>query len=96
MRNKRNPMIMNVNIKGIGLEEAEMNWVEVRENLKGKRFLVYRGDERRIQARIQGNAQRRMVYMFGSYFNSLTEMGKRNPGLYEKLVDDERAVAGLI
>jgi N-acetylglucosamine-6-phosphate deacetylase len=34
--------------------------------------------------------------MFGSYFNSFTEMGKRNPGLYDKLVDDERAVAGLI
>jgi len=96
MRNKRNPMIMVVNVKGVGLEEAEKDWTEVRENLKGKRYAHYTGDLYRRRANVQRNAQRRMIDVFGTYFNELTEMGKRNPGLYDKLVDDERAVAGLV
>lgn len=96
MRNKRNPMMMVVNINRIGLEEAESNWVEVKEILNGKKFLGYRGEVRRKELNAKANVQMRIIYMFGSYFNGRTELGKRNPGLYEKLLVDEKAVAGLI
>lgn len=96
MRKKRNPMIMVVKLEGTGLEEAERDWVEVKENLKGIRFAYYTGDLYRKKANVQRNAQVRMIRVFGTYFNELTEMGKRNLGLYDKLVEDERAFAGLI
>lgn len=96
MRKRRNPMIMVVKLEGTGLEEAERDWIEVKENLKGARFAHYRGDLYRKRANVQRNAQVRMIRVFGTYFNSYTEMGKKNPGLYEKLVDDERAFAELI